>query len=81
MAAPGDLGLLAPDNLDVRQRALAISEFEYSPGDRGTAGIAFAGFDVAEVYLPVFSKIRMQRNVAETSLTAVVDIRNTAYRL
>ncbi len=81
VTSPGDLGVLAPDDLNVRQRACTVGKFQNAPNHRCAARIIFPGFGVAQIHEPVFGEIGMHGDIAQAALTAVVDIGNAVYRL
>src|SRR5690606_9119257 len=72
VAAAGYLRYLAPDDLQVGQRAAGSLRRERRARDRRAARVALARLGVAQVDLVVARVVRMQRDVAETALAAVV---------
>src|SRR6187402_1614432 len=78
MAVSEHLGILAPDDFDVRQGCVILGLFEFGAYDGGPARATRPAFDEAEVDQPVGGEARMQGDVAEPTLAAVIDIGYTA---
>ena len=75
-----DFRVLAPDDLEIGQVAAAIGLVQYRPGDRRAARAPRAAFCIAEIDITVALEFRVQGDVAEPALAAVVDIRCAADR-
>jgi hypothetical protein len=79
MAGPGDLGHLAPDHLQARQRAAAlVVQHQLRPRHHAASGIVFAGFRITQVDPAVVREMRMQDYVAEAALSAIGHFRDAA---
>src|SRR5690606_17055738 len=76
MAVSRDFRHLAPDDLEVLERAAALVEHETRPRDGGPARARFAGLGIAQIHETVLAEVRMQDDVAESALTAVRDARH-----
>ena len=70
---------LAPDHLEVLEPAAAVRVQCQRPARHRTAArVAVAGFGVADVHGMVVGELRVQRDVAEAALAAVIDFRHPA---